>query len=164
MMSLYNSHIETLYDELSMVGEIGRGTHYSVLRAMVWHNEASQPLSRAEYHDFAIIWDEDHDQRVMLVVDELHRNGFLSAFKFIGEQKGILTAIMDKKAADHLPGARALIEQITQMLPDPWTSYVYVENSDPDIVFIVSDETAKVRTYLQNIDNLHKLGNKPIVD
>ena len=41
------------------MGKFGRGTHYSVLRAPIWHDERLKPLPQGELLDLAIIWDED---------------------------------------------------------------------------------------------------------
>lgn len=55
----------TLHDEPGRVGSLGRGTHYSVLRAVIWEPEP-------RFHDFAVIWDEDHDTRIIGVLEQLY--------------------------------------------------------------------------------------------
>jgi predicted nucleic acid-binding protein len=56
-MQTYSPYFKTLYDQPEPIGRLGRGTHYSVLRC----------LGLSGFHDFAIIWDEDHDKRVIAV-------------------------------------------------------------------------------------------------
>ncbi len=54
----YCHFFQTLYDETHPVGNLGRGTHYSVLRAPVWHDELLNRIARCAFLDFAVIWDE----------------------------------------------------------------------------------------------------------
>src|SRR5438093_42433 len=91
---LYSPFLETLHDETRPVGNLGRGTHYSVLRAVTWHDTFLTALPRAALLDFAIIWDEDHDARVIQVVNELYFEGLLAPVRFIGERKGGLTVLV----------------------------------------------------------------------
>src|SRR5689334_14900115 len=94
MMRAYSPFFQTLHDETAPAGTLGRGTHYSVLRAVVFHDAKSRPLKTAAYADFAIVWDEDHDTRVIEPVEILYRSGLLPAFPIIGERKGTLNAIV----------------------------------------------------------------------
>ena len=78
-MRTYSPFFQTLYDEQAPVGHLGRGTHYSVLRAAVFHDELGEILPEnrykgphAKFHDFAVIWDEDHDKRVIEVIEQIY--------------------------------------------------------------------------------------------
>ena len=73
------------------MGDFGRGTHYSVLRVPIWQDEWLSPLPQGALLDFAVIWDEDHDERVMQVIEELYFSGLLGPVRFVGERKGSLT-------------------------------------------------------------------------
>src|SRR5260370_21913517 len=93
----YSAFFQTLHDEAKPVGKIGRGTHYSILRAQVWQDERLKPLKKGMLADFAVIWDEDHDERVIEVIEWLYFEGLLSPIRFIGERKGSLTVLLDAK-------------------------------------------------------------------
>ena len=67
----YSKLFSTLHDEAEPVGNLGRGTHYSVFRAAEWFDVERRPLVQAQIHDFAIVWDEDHDTRVISTVEVL---------------------------------------------------------------------------------------------
>ena len=79
--------LKCLYEENEPVGMLGCGTHYSVYRAVVWHDESGRPLRDSKLHDFAIIWDEDHDERVLEVVERVYFNGMLPRFRFFHRPK-----------------------------------------------------------------------------
>jgi hypothetical protein len=93
-MRSYSAFFKTLHDETGPTGYLGRGTHYSVLRAIVFHDQAGEPLSEGQFLDFAVIWDEDHDTRVMETIEEIYRRGSLSSFEVFGERKGFFTAVL----------------------------------------------------------------------
>jgi hypothetical protein len=88
---------QTLHDETSPTGHLGRGTHYSVLRAVVFHDPMGKPLSQSELTDFAVIWDEDHDVRVVEPIEAIYRRGLLSSFLMFGERKGSFTAVLSNE-------------------------------------------------------------------
>lgn len=75
----YSPFFQPLHDEKQAVGHFGRGTHYSVLRVPIWHDERLKPLPQGELLDFAIIWDEDHDDRVIEPIEEMYFAGFARA-------------------------------------------------------------------------------------
>jgi Bacterial RNA polymerase, alpha chain C terminal domain len=93
-MQTYSDFFKTLHDETSPTGFLGRGTHYSVLRAVVFHDLMGKPLTKGQFADFAVIWDEDHDIRVMDPIEEIYRRGLLLSFLIFGERKGTFTAIL----------------------------------------------------------------------
>ena len=95
-MQTYSDFFKTLHDETHPTGYLGRGTHYSVLRAIVFHDPMGRPLPQGQFADFAVIWDEDHDVRVMEPVEEIYRRGMLSSFVMFGERKGFFTAVLSE--------------------------------------------------------------------
>src|SRR5712691_5373222 len=98
-MQTYSPFFKTLHDETSSTGYLGRGTHYSILRAVVFHDPMGRPLSEGQFADFAVIWDEDHDVRVFEPIEEIYRRGLLSSFIMFGERKGCFTAVLSARAA-----------------------------------------------------------------
>jgi hypothetical protein len=162
----YSSFLQTLHDEREPVGTIGRGTHYSVLRSVVWHDAKGKLLDTAAFHDFAVIWDEDHDTRIIDVCLALHVNGLLTPALFVGERKGNLTIVLDHKTRLGY-GATAFstyVEEVTSVandLDDPWQ--VFIESMSNDRLNIIGDADDRIRLYLQNISMLWQLGVKPAI-
>lgn len=166
-MRTYSPFFQTLYDEQEPVGHLGRGTHYSVLRAIVFHDEDGKPIkttryrnAEARFHDFAIIWDEDHDTRVIEVIEKIYCSGLLPFFAFIGERKGGVTALAFKDSDALHHNAGNIIEDICDNLGnDPWSAEMGVITNPQGII---NDKPNDVILYLRNILMLWKLGSKPI--
>lgn len=163
-MTEYSSYFTTIYDEKAPTGHLGRGIHYSVLRALSWHPPFSILPARPSHYDFAIIWDEDHDERVINCVEEIYMNGLLSKFIMFGERKGFFTAIVSPHcyAAENDSELKENIEWIAQRAPagDVWTGEIVTLDSNANT--IISDVKDKVTLYLKNIEMLWQLGGKPI--
>lgn len=167
----YSSLFTCLYDEAGPVGSLGRGTHYSVFRAVEWLDVIRRPLTLPQIHDFAVIWDEDHDERVIDAIERIYMAGLLSPIQFIGERKGSLTAIV--AARFYFSGADAdtkayhsAIEAITRDLPDSWPAEVGCFDRAPGNPHqnfyegIISDTDHRIALYLANIDSLWRLGTR----
>jgi len=159
-MESYSHFFPTLYDEKSPTGYLGAGTHASILRAIVFHDPALKPLTRGTSTDFAIIWDEDHDTRIIDAVESIYRAGFLGSFLMIGEREGSLNAIV----VDHLdPKLMISLEEKLRGVAhkregDPWTSSV--RRLDGPNHKIIDDLDHKVTLYLMNLKMLWRLGMK----
>lgn len=124
MPSSYSPFLQTLHDQTHPIGKLGRGTHYSVLRAPIWQSALLKPLRQGAFLDFAVIWDEDHDDRVIGVIEDLYFNTLLSPVRFIGERKGTLWVLLDEKNvawnAENFTRYRERVEAISQSQCDPW--------------------------------------------
>ncbi|WP_421993856.1 hypothetical protein [Roseococcus sp.] len=127
-----------------------------------------RPLSRPQIHDFAVIWDEDHDERVLEAVEQIYLAGLLAPVLFIGEKKGNLTLVLDLKFFQ-LPSAKVEqyevdILQISENLPDSWPAFVgsFDRNLRKPIselsASIIADTDDRVEIYLRSIDSLWGLG------
>ena len=101
-MQKYSDFFKTLHDETGPTGYLGQGTHYSVLRAVVFHDPLGKILPEGQFADFAVIWDGDHDIRVMEPIEEIYRRGLLPSFTTFGEHKGFFTAILSNKITEAL--------------------------------------------------------------
>jgi hypothetical protein len=167
----YSSLFSTLYDEQNPVGHLGRGTHYSVFRCIEWLDVTRSPLQEAQLHDFAVIWDEDHDSRVISAIEQLYMAGLFSPVQFIGERKGMLTLIVAAKfyyhgTADIISSYKKLVNNISENLEaDCWPSDIGSFDRAPGdhqcfTKGIISAEEHRVITYLKNIDSLWNLGTK----
>lgn len=171
LLSSYSSLFTTLHDEQHPVGKIGRGSHYSVLRSVEWLDVTRTPLITPQIHDFAVIWDEDHDTRVFEAIEKIYMAGLLSPVQFIGERKGFLSVVVAAKfyysgsESDTVAYARA-IENIAQSLQDPWGSELGCFDRAPGNphqcfnLSIIQDNEDKVINYLKTIDALWELGTK----
>jgi hypothetical protein len=160
----YCPFFHTLYDEKQPHGNLGRGTHYSVLRAPSWHDERFNRLNRCAFLDFAVVWDEDHDERVLEPLEALYREGLLAPVRYIGERKGMLSVVLAPEAAvawgaDEFTRYSNKVQAISDSLEDPWGSEV--RSSDDSNQCIIHDSAPRIRTYLDNIHMLWQLGVKP---
>jgi hypothetical protein len=160
----YSPFFQTLHDETRAVGDFGRGTHYSVLRAPIWQDEWLNPLPQGALLDFAVIWDEDHDDRVMQVIEELYFSGLLGPVRFIGEHKGSLSALIDAKTVEAwddaaLKSYAEAVSHVSQSLEDPWPATVdTIPGRDHSIIQAPHEN---VVGYLKNVNMLWQLGRKP---
>lgn len=168
----YSTLFTCLHDEPEPIGAIGRGTHYSVFRSVEWLDVTRSPLEHPQIHDFAVIWDEDHDCRVIEAIERIYMAGLLSPVQFIGERKGVLTLVVAAKfyfigREDETESYRLAVEAIAHDLDDAWP--VHLGSFDrrpgsPHQTFfegLIQDNDYRVGLYLANIDSLWRLGTKP---
>jgi hypothetical protein len=160
-MQTYSEFFQTLHDELTPTGTLGRGTHYSILRAVVFHDAEGKPSREARFHDFAIIWDEDHDKRVLEPIEKIYYAGLLSQFLMFGERKGAFVGVL---ARDMTADVRFLalsdrVKEITRSVAgDAWPAQLL--EIDAAAGQIIRDGPAKVELYLSNLRMLWDLGSK----
>lgn len=175
-MKNYSTLFSCLHDEQDPIGQLGRGTHYSVIRTAEWLDVTRRHLDLPEVHDLAVVWDEDHDTRIAPVIERIYMRGLLSPVQFIGERKANLTVIV--AARFYYIGSEADLERyrrdveaaVNPVDGDHWNveigSFDRSPGSPPGMPHqtftsgLVSDHEEKVVTYLRNIDNLWKLGTK----
>jgi hypothetical protein len=111
--------------------------------------------------DFAVIWDEDHDVRIIPVIERIYAAGLLSIVTFIGEAKGMLTVILNERAGTRWGDggmARMSLEYAECVgADDPWQVHVGAMG-EPDCPLIISADRTQVGLYLQSIGLLWHLG------
>ncbi|MCS4307659.1 hypothetical protein M2404_001999 [Rheinheimera pacifica] len=172
----YSTLFSCIYDEQEPVGHLGRGTHYSVFRSVEWLDVTRTPINRPQIHDFSVIWDEDHDTRVIDVIESIYMAGLLSPIQFIGERKGMLTIIVAAKFYfSENTDIRDYVKQLQDTcdnspLQDHWPVGVGMFDRSPhfppsnphqtELCGIINDANHSVVTYLRNIDSLWRLGTK----
>ncbi|MBW3166317.1 hypothetical protein [Ferrimonas balearica] len=163
------SHLfSTLYDDGSPRGNIGRGSHYAVCRLISHFNANLERNRTGQVHDFAIIWDEDRDKRIIPIIERLCIEQLMSAVYFIGERKGSLTILVDPVIfddADKRKFFEGMVQGISDSTDDPWPVELgFYSRTDPEVTnagrMLINDCNEKVTTYLRNIDNLWQLGLK----
>lgn len=170
----YSTLFSCLYDEPSPIGHLGRGTHYSVFRSVEWLDVTRTPVPLPQIHDFSVIWDEDHDTRIIETIEAIYMAGLLSPIQFIGERKGTLTIIV--AARFYFWGNDAEFKSYERQLQkicqnpshgDSWELEVGMFDRSPgsphqtELHGLISAEEHRVITYLRNIDSLWGLGTKP---
>ncbi len=182
---VYSTLISCLHDEPEPVGKLGQGTHYSVFRSTEWLDVDRKRLDIPEVHDFAVIWDEDHDTRIVAVVEDIYMAGLLSPIQFIGERKGTLTVIVASKFyySQNDEELEAYTRQLSRISHeanhgDCWGVEVGMFDRSPvmrlpyssrelhhqcEVKNLVRADEERVIVYLKTIDLLWSLGTKPFV-
>lgn len=156
-MLQYSPFFEVIHDEQKPIGFLGRGAHYSVFQYPSWVAHSGLPLSKPKRHRFAVIWDEDHDIRIIRTLEGLYLAGVLSSVMFVGERKGAFTAIL---SSDEIVQARkqelqVVFEDVAASGEDPWPVKLFPSG---EVGGIINDDAEKVKTYLNNIRNIWQLG------
>ena len=159
----YSPFFQILHDGAHAADQSSGDTHYSVLRVPIWHDEWLNPLLQASLLDFAIIWDEDHDVRVVDAIEEIYFAGLLGPVRFMGERSGRLTVLLAPRTIEAwtpetLEGFAAAVSRISQALAEPWASTV-------DDMFgrehsIMEGEPEELDAYLDDIQLFWQLGRK----
>jgi hypothetical protein len=173
---VYSTLLSCLHDEPEPVGQLGRGTHYSVFRSVEWLDVVRAPLTVPQVHDFAVIWDEDHDTRIIDIIESIYMMGLLSPIQFIGERKGTLTVIVAAKFyfAHSDANLEAYVRRLNEISQKPnhgdsWPTEVGMFDRSPgsphqtELHGLIAADDHRVITYLRNIDSLWGLGTKPFV-
>ena len=158
----YSPYFDTAYDQPKPIGSIGRGTHYSILRCPQWRDNLMTPHNDggARIQQFAVIWDEDHDERVISVIEEAYFLGLLGPVKFVGERKGSLTVLVDPlfwKSYDRSDYTNKWAGIASGVSGDYWPANVYAYGDPEGEPMIIHDSHDRVATYLDDIKNLWSL-------
>jgi hypothetical protein len=146
-----------------------------VFRVPEWFDVTGKRVDKALQHDFAILWDEDHDERIISVVERLYVNGLLFPVQFIGERKGGVTAILASKfwysgTEAELREYQTKFSKLSGDVGGDWwhTEFGMFDKSlvngaphQTSLAGLINDRDEKVDTYVRNIDNLWSIGSKP---
>jgi hypothetical protein len=167
----YSQMFACLYDQATPVGDLGRGSHYSIFRSVQWRDLDGDFRDSGRLHDFAVIWDEDHDTRVIDFIEQLHMHGLLWPVVFVGERKGMLTVLLwhdvdpIRERSDWYDVVKELAENAVEC--DVWSADFGRFYRDPanrngrtNAETIINDSDDLVVSYLQSIDVLWQLGEK----
>jgi len=164
-MRQYSSLFTTVYDQPEPVGTMGLGTHYSVGRLF---HEAERTVQT-----FAIIWDRDHDLRVIRVIDEAIALGKFAQTLFIGERRGKVTDLRALDIEDPVwnPGAwhtgpRLIVEGDVWSLsvgcllnPNAAGTFTRLEPTGPECPMLgVEADPVRAMAYLNGIHALWNIG------
>lgn len=165
---VYSTLFHCLYDEQSP--KTRRFPHYSVFRAIDSRDVSHRLTESPRVHDFAVIWDDDHDTRIIPVLEEMLMAGLLPGVQFIGEHKGTLTIILAAPTYFEidLTAFTNKIEKLSAAAQDCWQVEVGIFDRSEgnlktqhqcDFQSIVGGYDADV-AYLFTIDAMWSLGTK----
>jgi hypothetical protein len=160
----YSGFIATRYDQPEPVGELGRGAHYSIFETGPIRADPRDPTFIAS-QQICLVWDEDHDIRVIHVLERLLFEGLLVPILFIGERKGALVVYVSDLRAwgiDPLDYHRR-VARVAESLADPWTVSVYTYPNPVGLGDLIDDEPELVLPYLEGIAAIWALGSTPII-
>lgn len=166
----YSTLFSCLHDERHPVGTLGRGTHHSIFRCPQWRDFPTI-LDAPLVQDFCVVWDEDHDERIIRVIERIYMADLLSPVMFIGERKGGLTVILRESVLERVSedAYQEYVEKLVELaddLDDPWGCSVgtFSYSNEPVIdamSTIVNDDPSRVGKYLIGIHASWVLGLKP---
>jgi hypothetical protein len=151
-MEKYSNLFTTLYDETKPTVNIGRGCHYSIFEAK--DNTSEQENA---FFNFAVIWDEDHDTRVIKVLEDLYEQQKLTDYIIVGERKGGFDAVLDP--AKQRGFLNPLPDHLNIEDGDVWIARMFTLNE----VFLldtclIQDGHEKVTRYINSILEKWHLG------
>lgn len=172
----YSTYFSCLYNEPYARTDFGKGVHCSVMRAVEWLDVCRIPLKLPEVHDFAVIWDQDHDERVIRVIERIYMAGLLSPVQFVGEHNATFTVIVAAEFRLHVneTGFKnyiAEIQEICSSVDDEyWAVRAGMFDRSPSwppnktkIDGIIPTDEYRAVTYLRNLDNVWQLGPKTFI-
>ena len=116
----YSPHLHCIYDESAPTNHFGRGTHYSIFQALSWRSKKGKLNQQATVHNVAVIWDEDHDERIIPCMEALLMNGLLYAVSIIGERKGHMNIVFNSMSSAYMDTNQKHIyrKEITKIVND----------------------------------------------
>lgn len=169
----YSSFFQCLYDQPDSPSGAPWGG-YSIFRAVDSRDVCQRPTKTPRLHDFAVIWDEDHDTRIIPVIEEMLMAGMLPGVQFIGERKGHISVIL--AAPTHAIDTNAYARRITQFTDllhgDPWTCEIGMFDNTPSSLrsehqckfgSLVYADAPTAHAFLLTIDQMWRLGTKEYV-
>lgn len=169
----YSSIFKCLCDERNPL--IPSYFHYSVFRSYEYRNVCNEPVDKPLIHDFAILWDDDHDERVIKAAENIYLSGLMSPIQFIGEHKGELTIIVAAKAWFSFEEPEAYVQAVRNAAfrvgDDQWTVKAGMFDSSDrnfnlrhqtDLSQILGIDPVVEHTHILSINDRWELGTKAL--
>jgi len=95
-MKRYSTYFQTIHDQPSRREDSRRIEGFTVFRVVVWSDHELKRRDTPKNHTFAIVWDEDHDTRVIQVAEKFYLAGVLQCISMIYEHEGnIVVRLLD---------------------------------------------------------------------
>jgi hypothetical protein len=167
----YSQIFSCLHDERNP--ELPSSFHYSVFRSYEYKDVCNKQVHTPLVHDFAVLWDDDHDARVITVAENIYLAGLLSPIQFIGEHKGHITIIFAAIARFGVQNFEMYQQAVERIATKAGDDYWYVKFGffdKHDREFSSSHQTylegitglsaAVEHTHLLSVDDRWKLGTK----
>jgi hypothetical protein len=165
----YSDRITCIYDEQESLTNLGHGTHYSIFTSSNYHWSKTKSINEYVTHIFAIIWDADHDIRIIKTIEQLHDANLLWPISFIGEHSNWVTVLYGSKTMGAVEPDNNYEIEISDIIErNEYSEWMYNYNfyQNPgdrpaDQLFrtdIVRDCTWRSGAYIQGIDALWQLG------
>jgi hypothetical protein len=121
VLTPYSPYFMTLREESVKPTKDGLfSNHYSILRAPVPH--LSNGENFAAFTDFSIIWDRDHDTRIIFFAELLLHLNALSDILLLRETKGQLVVISSDNSDLRV---REMLEVALCHIDDDWRLHLY---------------------------------------
>ncbi|RFF49769.1 hypothetical protein D0A35_12280 [Xanthomonas campestris] len=144
---------------------------YSVFRAIDSRDVEQRLTPLPRVHDFSVIWDEDHDTRIIAVIEEMLMAGLLPGVQFIGERKGSLNVVLAAKAFWSIDtnAYAQRVEALTDAAGDCWSVNVGMYDNGKgnlrighqcDFKHLVPRSEEVTHAFLLTIDSQWQLGTK----
>lgn len=169
----YSSFFHCLFDQ-PRAPNGGCWGGYSVFRAIDARDVRQRPTQTPQVHDFAVLWDEDHDTRIIAVIEEMLMAGMLPGVQFIGERKGYITVLLAPPT--HEIDTQAYAERISNFTDlingDYWSCEVGMFDNRPENLItqhqcelgsILRTDAVTTHAFLLTIDQMWQLGTKEYV-
>ena len=165
-MSQYKTFFKTLYDGVTPADYIGKSTHYTFLRCVIWHDHMLAPLKKGKYLDFAIIWNDNHNDLLISFIEDLYINGLLSPSIFVGERNGIFTLITQENSIftthnGDITEYEFAIQNISERLHAPWSTKIFPYLSRELDIICDSYDCA---SFLEELKHQWQLGIKDVTN
>lgn len=169
----YSKIFQCLFDQ----PEVGvRPLPYTIFRAFDSKDVTQKPTSTPHIHDFCVLWDEDHDERVIHVAESLFSAGLLPGVQFLRESKGTLHIILAAKTFFEVKEPQKVysdhMHQVIPLLDDFWHPEVGMYdrsdlgqfNNPHQCEFngLLGSNPSLTLCKLWNIDHQWDLGTKPM--
>lgn len=160
--AVYSLLFSTLYNEPSPIGQLGRGAHYSVIQAVQWVRPSDgETLTYPLLQRMGILWDEDHDTRVIDVIEAGYMNRLLHPVLFMGERKACLTVVVRNEfeiTEEYIRAWDEVNDRFSKAQGDYWNVEIVHRCDAARRAQVINDDSEVVETYLQNIMNVWKIG------
>lgn len=118
-----------------------------------------------ELFDFALLWDEDHNERIWPIVERIWTAGLLAPIRYMGERKASVVVILDEKMDFGDGGIDAHTQPLERCIEadegDSW--HVMTEVGLRPDTAMINSKPELVLDYLKSIAAPWRLGSRPFV-
>lgn len=158
----YSTIFHTVYDQPSPVGvlTLGHGNHFSVLSCPQWRGILNEnTLGEVRNQMVGVIWDEDHDTRVIGVLERAYINRLMAPVMFVGERRAKLRVVVQDDFAFSDEYLEEWVSSVAEALndSDEWEVEI-VRLKDVGTHGIVVADKEVVNRYLGVIRDLWGVG------